>query len=68
MKTTITIEQFDNGITIIEQQDGCYDNKVVSLEHSKLADIGKIIWANIEAVMNTESVDKVTMEIEFTSK
>ena len=66
MKTTITIEQFDNGITIIADNGNGNQSKRVCLEHSKLEEIGKEIWADVEYSMNMNMINKVRLDIEFT--
>ena len=67
MKTTITIEQFDNGISIKYDDDEGNSTAIVSLDHTKAADIGKEIWSDVEYMMNHDLKNKVKMEITFTA-
>ena len=65
MKTTIKIEQCDNGIVIEECGDDGSNIKTVSMEHSKVTDIGKTIWEDIVHVMDSELKNKVRIELEI---
>ena len=65
MKTTIRIEQCDNGIVIEEHGDDGSNIKTVSLEHSNVTDIGKTIWGDVVHVMDSDGKDKVRIEIEI---
>jgi hypothetical protein len=67
MKTTITIEQFDNGISIVETDDEGNTQAMVSLDRNKQENIGAIIWEDIQHLMNAELKNKVKMEITFTA-
>ena len=69
MKATITIEQFDNGISIVNIPDDANmdDRRVVSMSHTKLNDIGAVIWENIETLMENDIKSKVKMEITYTA-
>ena len=64
MKTTITIEQFDNGISITAITD-TEVTAIVSLEHTKQAAIGGIIWDDILNLMNSTLMKKVKMDITY---
>lgn len=67
MKVTIEIEEFDNGITLKwKDQNGEKDEEaVVALDQDKETAIGKMIWSDVENIMNYELVDKVRMKIEY---
>ena len=67
MKTTITIEQFDNGISIKYHDDEGNSTAIVSLDRTKEEDIGKLIWNDINDLMNAKLTSKVTMNIEITT-
>jgi hypothetical protein len=67
MKTTITIEQFDNGISIKYDDDEGNSTAIVSLDRTKEEDIGKVIWNDINDLMNAKLTSKVTMNIEITT-
>lgn len=68
MKTTIIIEQCDNGIVVEEHVDDGSNIKTVSLDHTKVADIGKTIWEDIVHVMDSECKNKVRVELEITAE
>ena len=67
MKVTIEVEQFDNGITLKwKDTDGKEDEEaVVALDQDKETAIGKMIWSDVENILNYELVDKVRMKIEY---
>lgn len=67
MKTTIIVEQFDNGCTIRSHTDAANDTptKIVSLEHSIVSDIGRIVWEDIQAKMNISLTNIVRIDIEY---
>ena len=67
MKVTIEVEQFDNGITLKwKDTDGKEDEEaVVALDQDKETAIGKMIWSDVENILNYELVDKVKMKIEY---
>ena len=67
MKTTITIEQFDNGISIKYDDDEGNSTAIVSLDRTKEEEIGKMIWNDINDLMNAKLTSKVTMNIEITT-
>ena len=67
MKTTITIEQFDNGISIKECDEDGNTQAIVSLDRTKEEDIGKVIWEDIKNMMNDECTNIVTMNIEIST-
>jgi hypothetical protein len=67
MKTTITIEQFDNGISIKETDEDGDTQAIVSLDRTKEEEIGKVIWEDIKNMMDDESANIVTMNIEITT-
>lgn len=60
MEQKIIIEQYDNGITL--QSDG---RAIVVLDHEKERNIGSLIWENVKCVMDTESCNIVTLNIEY---
>jgi len=66
MKTTITIEQFENGISIVET-DHEGTTSMVSLAHSMHADIGKMVWEDVKHTMDAELRNKVKMDITITA-
>lgn len=67
MKVTIDIEGYDNGISLKwRDADGTHDPEhVVALDQDKETAIGKMIWSDVENIMNYELVDKVRMKIEY---
>lgn len=67
MKATIEIEQYDNGISIKwkDCKGGLDSQHVVALDADKESAIGKMIWSDIEHVMNLAIANKVKMEINF---
>ena len=69
MKAIITVEQYDNGITIQWKDDKkAYDSQhIVALEENKSAAIGKMIWDDIKMMMDSDLCNIVKMEIEYTT-
>lgn len=65
MKTLISIEQFENGITIVESDESGNVSSMVSLDDTKEKDIGIMVWANIHYIMNSELKSKVQLEITY---
>ena len=64
MKEIITIEQFDNGITIKATNEEGNEWRVV-LELQKEQELGKMIWETIRFLMDKQLVNTVAMEIEY---
>lgn len=67
MKTTITIEQFDNGITVKWRDiDGKVDPKaVVALEREQARVIGETLWEDVKQIMDANLTNLVKMVIEY---
>lgn len=67
-KTTLDIEQFDNGITIVADYGAEADQeRRVVLERSEASEIGKLVWEDATHLMNEHAANKcritVTCEI-----
>lgn len=66
MKAKITVEQFDNGISLKWESGETPDMQaVVALEYDKEKALGKMIWEDIDSIMNRETCNKVEMTIEY---
>lgn len=67
MKAIITIEQFDNGISLKwKDAKGEEDpHNVVALERDQTRVIGETIWDDINNLMNRYSANVVKMAIEY---
>lgn len=65
MKATITIRQYDNGITIVDTDDEGNEVKLVSLDRNQIEAIGRVIWDHISKVADEKLTNEVTMDIEF---
>ncbi len=65
MKAKITIEQFDNGISLRWESPGHDDTSVVAVEGGEIEALGKMVMGDIEYVMNREACNSVVMEIEY---
>ena len=67
MKTTITIEQFDNGITVKWRDvDGEVDPKaVVALERDQQRILGETLWEDVKHIMDANLTNLVKMVIEY---
>lgn len=67
MKVEITIEQFDNGISLKwkdAENDG--DTKaIVALDREQSKAIGDIIWNDVLCVMDNDETNKVNLTIEY---
>ena len=63
MKSTITIEQFDNGISILQDYEDGDTQGIVTLDTTKEKDLGKLLMADISNVMDAEVTNKVQVEI-----
>ena len=74
MKAIITIEQFDNGISL-KWKDGDGQNTVhmpaadpqcvVALDRDKEMAIGKMIWDDVKNAMNAALTNTVRLEIDY---
>ena len=74
MKAIITIEQFDNGISL-KWKDGDGQNTVhmpaadpqcvVALDRDKETVIGKMIWDDVKNAMNAALTNTVRLEIDY---
>ena len=64
MKDSITIEQFDNGITI-KADNGDEITGKVCLDATKEKDLGKVIWESVKYIMDKNLTNIVKMEIEY---
>jgi hypothetical protein len=67
MKATITIEQYDNGITVKwRDAAGEVDPKaVVALEREQARVIGETLWEDIRQIMDANLTNLVKMVIEY---
>lgn len=65
MKATITIEQFDNGISLKWKSPGEDTQSEVALDFDKEKAIGKMIWDDIKHLMDAELCNEVEMSIEY---
>ncbi len=59
-KTTLDIEQFDNGITIVADQD-----RRVVLERSEASEIGKLVWEDATHLMNEHAANKCRITVTY---
>lgn len=58
-KTTLDIEQFDNGITIVAD----YGERRVVLERSEASEIGKLVWEDATLLMNEHTANKCRITV-----
>ena len=67
MKATITIEQYDNGISIKERSDEpeAEPHYIVALERDQTRVIGETIWSDIKYIFDTIPTNIVRMTIEY---
>lgn len=65
MKATIKIEQFGNGISIKWESPDIDPQSEVALDFDKEKAIGKMVWDDINDVMNAELCNEVEMVIEY---
>lgn len=67
MKATITIEQYDNGISIKERSDEpeAEQNYIVALERDQTRVIGETIWSDIKYIFDTIPTNIVMMTIDY---
>lgn len=66
MKTTLTIEQHDNGIVLRAESDGVDPTSIVVLDSDIHRAIGKEVWGDIYEVMNEHLANRVRVEINIT--
>ena len=66
MITTLTIIRYSNGISIMYDGEET-STAIVSLDRTKMEDIGQIIWQDIENKMDREDINRVTMNIEIST-
>jgi hypothetical protein len=67
MKVEITVEQFNNGISLKWRDcDGNIESEdLVALERDQVNTIGKTIWDNIKSVMDSKFANIVKLTIEY---
>ena len=67
MKVEITIEQFDNGISLKwkDATDELDPHNVVALDRDKERIIGETIWDDIKNLMDEYSTNVVKIAIEY---
>lgn len=67
MKVQITVEQFDNGFTLLwKDPDGVRDDVALVIpDHSVDIDVGRVIMDDIKSAMNAACANKVMIEIEY---
>lgn len=66
MKAKITVEQFDNGITLKWESGETPDTQaVVALDYDKEKALGKMILEDVDSIMNRETCNKVELEIDY---
>lgn len=70
MKVEITIEQFDNGISLKwKDADGAADpQSLVAIERDKEKAIGEMIWDDVKHLMDYKLANVVNMAIEYLTK
>lgn len=62
-KTTLDIEQFDNGITIVADYDAQAQEHRVVLERSEASEIGKLVWEDATILMNEHTANKCRITV-----
>lgn len=67
MEATITIEQFDNGISLKWSSPGLDSEAIVALDYDRQNAIGKMIWDDVKLIMDAELSNVVTINIEYES-
>lgn len=65
MKVTLTVEQFDNGISLKWKSPDTDGQSEVALDFDKEKAIGKMVWDDIKHLMDTELCNEVEMVIEY---
>lgn len=63
-KTTLDIEQFDNGITIVSDDAEAQERRVV-LERSEASEIGKLVWEDATNLMNEHTANKCRITVTY---
>ena len=63
-KTTLDIEQFDNGITIVADDAETQERRVV-LERSEASEIGKLVWEDATHLMNEHTANKCRITVTY---
>ena len=61
-KTTLDIEQFGNGITIVADDAEAQERRVV-LERSEASEIGKLVWEDATNLMNEHTANKCRITV-----
>lgn len=64
MKTELKIEQFDNGITLREESDSYDPISYVCLNDDIEKEIGKLVWEDVLAIMDSNLVNKVVITVQ----
>lgn len=62
-KTTLDIEQFDNGITIVADDAEADQERRVVLERSEASEIGKLVWEDATHLMNEHTANKCRITV-----
>lgn len=65
MEATITIEQFNNGISLKWSSPNHDSEAIVALDYDKEKAIGKMIWDDVKHIMDAELCNIVTVNIEY---
>jgi hypothetical protein len=67
MKATITIKQYDNGISLewVDAEGEVDSQSVVALDRDKEQAIGKMILDDVKHLMDSELASIVKMNIEY---
>lgn len=60
MKVNIIIEKFDNGITIVDDQE-----RRVVLERSEASEIGKLVWEDATHLINEHTANKCRITVTY---
>lgn len=69
MKVAITVEKFDNGISIVQKYlDGGGVISRVALDSQKEIELGKRIWEDIKLLMDEGSCNSIAVNIEYKPK
>ena len=67
MKAEVTVEQFNNGISLKwkDAENNIEPEAIVALDNDKVNTVGKIIWDDITLMMDQELCNVVKMTIEY---
>lgn len=67
MEVTMTVEQFDNGISIKwRDENGKYDpQNIIAVDDNKQEEIGKCIWEDIKILMDANLTNSVELQIRY---